>query len=178
MFDNTPSDKMQVLGIADLRHPGTCMVCGNGTHPDGYVDLGVWYEYEGNCYICSLCLKQAAEVIGCLVPEEAKALQEAFSAMNDVLTTAELNLKVARERLAVYDDAIVRAARFNADDRDRVSSALASLESQQSALLDETTSQRASGEPTPEEPIKIKRRGDSKQSKLRDTTPGDDFLEL
>ncbi len=75
MFEHSPSDRMQLVGVGDLLPPGCCMHCGNGTHKEGYLRLDINIDYFGECYLCTTCLIQAAEVIKCLIPEEADALR-------------------------------------------------------------------------------------------------------
>lgn len=81
---DTPSDRVQVIQAGSLGHPGTCALCGSGTCELGYVDLDIYFEWEGNVYLCMWCAKQVAKVIGCLNPEESKHLEE-------------LNLSIAQE---------------------------------------------------------------------------------
>lgn len=73
---DTPSDRVQVVQAGSLRAPGTCALCGSGTCELGYVDLDIYYDWEGNVYLCMWCAKQVAHVIGCLNPEESKHLEE------------------------------------------------------------------------------------------------------
>lgn len=76
MFENTPSDRVQLVGLGELLSPAKCMICGNGTCDEGYVKLGVFYDFEGEQYLCRNCVIQIAELFGCLTPEEAQHLQE------------------------------------------------------------------------------------------------------
>lgn len=103
MFENGPSDRMQFVGMGGLAHPGDCMVCKNGTCEKGYIRLGVYYDFEGEQYLCWYCLVQAAEILGCLIPDEANSLREVINNLvreNNVMTT---ELGKANERLAAFD---------------------------------------------------------------------------
>jgi hypothetical protein len=76
VIENDPSARFQVRSRGELMHPGACMVCGNGTHEQGYVDLGVFYDYEGTMYLCMTCALQVAALIGCVLPEEIESLKK------------------------------------------------------------------------------------------------------
>lgn len=78
-IENDPSARIQVRSRGELRHPGSCCICGNGTCDDGYVDLGVFYDYEGTMYICMTCVFQIVAAVGCFTPEEVKMLNEQAS---------------------------------------------------------------------------------------------------
>lgn len=109
-FNHSPSDRMQLAGLGELLSPATCMHCGSGTCEQGYVRLGVWYEFEGEQYLCRNCCVQAAELLGCLTPDEAQHLQEQatmLAAQNEIATR---ELEDARERLVVFDRAISNVA--------------------------------------------------------------------
>jgi hypothetical protein len=106
VFQNTPSDRMHLVGLGELLSPARCMVCGNGTCEEGYVQLGVWYDYEGEQYICRTCLVQAAELIGCLEPGEAQHLQGQATKLAEDNTRISHELAEANERLTVFNGAI------------------------------------------------------------------------
>lgn len=64
MNEINPSARMQVRGVGELMHPGACAVCGNGTCEDGYVDPGVYYDYEGQVYFCMRCVEELIATVG------------------------------------------------------------------------------------------------------------------
>lgn len=76
---NDPSARMQVRGIGDLMHPGACAVCGNGNNTNGYVDIGVYYEYEGQVYLCMLCAEEFVATIGGATADELLVTAELTS---------------------------------------------------------------------------------------------------
>lgn len=87
-IENDPSARMQLRSRGELRHPGACCICGNGTNDDGYVDLGVFYDYEGTMYLDMTCALQIATLIGCVSPEEIKIFEkkvEELAKKNDEL---------------------------------------------------------------------------------------------
>jgi hypothetical protein len=109
MFEHSASDKMQFVGMGDLVHPGACLVCGNGTCTDGYINLGISHEWEGQCYLCWTCVVQTAEIIGCMIPVEVETLKEYIhdtERKNDLLRG---ELREANERLAAYDSVFASA---------------------------------------------------------------------
>jgi hypothetical protein len=103
MFENGPSDRMQLVGVGELLHPGSCIVCGNGTCAEGYIRFGVSLEFEGELYLCWFCVVQAAEVLKCLIPSEADTLRE----IADKVATENASLRkeneFANERLKAVD---------------------------------------------------------------------------
>lgn len=103
MFDHGPSDRMQLRGVGDLLPPGSCICCGNGNCREGYISYGVSLEFEGELYICWFCVVQSAEILGCLIPDEAKALRDIAEATAETNATLRSSLEEANERLAVID---------------------------------------------------------------------------
>lgn len=98
----TASDRMQLVNIGQLMHPGACAVCGNGTCQFGYIQLGVYFEYEGEIYLCMTCLTQAAETGGMLSVEEAQYIQESNNTTATELLATKNELKEANEQLDAY----------------------------------------------------------------------------
>lgn len=92
---HTPSDRVQLREIGDLRAPGNCALCGNGTCLDGYVDLDIYYDWEGNVYLCMNCAKQTATVIGCLLPDQSRYLET----LNENIAK---ELKETKEKLSEF----------------------------------------------------------------------------
>lgn len=109
MFEHGPGDRLQVLGLGDLRPPGTCLHCGSGNCELGYVTLDVFRDYEGETYLCMTCCKQLAELIGCLIPEEAEVLQRDHFTTQALLNTTSKALEDANARLANYDSLLRHA---------------------------------------------------------------------
>lgn len=106
MFENTPSDRVQLVGLGELLSPAKCMICGNGTCDEGYARLGVFYDFEGEQYLCRSCVVQIAELFGCLTPEEANHLQEQSVYLAEALNVSSKELETANERLRVFYDAL------------------------------------------------------------------------
>lgn len=106
MFTNTPSDRVQLVGLGELLSPACCMICRSGNCDEGYARLGVWYDYEGEQYLCRTCVIQVAELFSCLTPEEAQHVKDAateYAALNNDLFQEN---EVLRERLRVFNDAL------------------------------------------------------------------------
>lgn len=87
-----PSRRIIARTRGELQHPGSCAICG-GSDPDRtFVDIGVYYDYEGNVYICHLCFDEAAvKVMGYFTREEHLQLL----AQNNILI--EQNQKLQAE---------------------------------------------------------------------------------
>ncbi len=70
----TASDRVQVVSQGELMHPGACALCGSGNSDEGYINMGIWYEYEGQQYYCMNCVRQIIAVVGGLTDEQAEHL--------------------------------------------------------------------------------------------------------
>jgi hypothetical protein len=90
-------------------HPGCCALCGSGNCDDGYVNTGIYYDYEGQMYLCNTCAIQVAEVIGCLSPDETVHLQGLLSDTAKELASVKAELEANNERLNDYDALLLGA---------------------------------------------------------------------
>lgn len=77
--ENDPSARMQIRSIGELQLPGSCYVCGNGNCDEGYVDFGTFVDYHGSFYMCLICAKQLAELLGYFSPDEVQTTQALLS---------------------------------------------------------------------------------------------------
>lgn len=80
----TPVDvatsKVQILEAPRLL-PGTCMLCGTSRTDDRqYIDIGKDIQFVGVIYFCTFCMTEIANALGCLMPEQAKALEDELDA--------------------------------------------------------------------------------------------------
>lgn len=106
---NTPSDRMQVVGIGDLLHPGACALCGNGTCVDGYLNTSIFYDYEGTVYLCMRCVEQLCKVVGALLPDEVTRLREDTENIAKRCTELEAENNDLRSRVNSWDAVLVGA---------------------------------------------------------------------
>lgn len=171
MFTNTPSDRVQLVGLGELLPPGYCMICKNGNCEEGYAKLDVFYDYEGEQYLCRLCVIQVAELFGCLTPEEAQHLQEQANKLASDYITAVSENEVLNERLRVFNDALAGVAPTAA----RMLSGTSGDEVKQSepdaTTVDAgTTETSGGGKSDPEESVKESGPADVSESKLSDPT--------
>lgn len=90
-----PSGRFALRSAGELRQPGQCSVCGNGTCIEGYLDLDIYFEWEGNIYLCMNCVSEAIHVVGALLPKEAETLK-------NIVETTHAELKVTKEQLNEY----------------------------------------------------------------------------
>lgn len=102
-YVHTPSDRVQLRNLGELMHPGSCALCGNGNCEEGYLDLGIYYDYEGQMYLCVPCLKQCANVIGMIPPEEVQLHLAAAEELAQRFEAQRNELINVRERLNAYD---------------------------------------------------------------------------
>lgn len=74
------TSKVQILESPRLL-PGTCMLCGSSRNDDRqYIDIGKDIQFVGVIYFCTFCMTEIANAIGCLMPEQAKALEDELDA--------------------------------------------------------------------------------------------------
>lgn len=106
VIENDPSARMQLRSLGELVHPGTCMVCGNGNCEDGYIDLGVFFDYEGTMYLCKKCCYQAGETFGMFTPEEVRQTQDLAEKLAQANETLTQELKDARSYAANLNDVL------------------------------------------------------------------------
>lgn len=115
MRETTPSDRAQLRSIGELMHPGSCALCGSGNCDDGYVDLGIYYDYEGQMYLCRYCTEQVAAVMGCLSADESAFLQATNVDLAAQLTALKAQLEEVNERLGLYDSLLSGIASNSSD---------------------------------------------------------------
>lgn len=107
---HTPDSKMQLRNVGELMHPACCAVCGNGACEEGYVDLGVYYDYEGQIYLCMTCInKDLVEVVGLLSKSEIEFLQEQSEELSVANKQLISSLEKANERLSHYDSLLAKS---------------------------------------------------------------------
>lgn len=158
-IENDPSARMQFVGMGELTHPGNCMVCGNGGCEEGYVRLGVYYEYEGEMYLCLACVTQASELIGCLTSEESDLLRsQTLSLATDLQITTE-ELEKANERLTAYDTILAGIGATTDASRDATSDSSGEEPAGTDATDEESVEGPAVTVPEPAEPVTQPRRG-------------------
>lgn len=74
------SSKVQILN-APILPPGVCMLCGSSRNDDRqYIDIGKDIEFVGVMYFCTFCMTEVANALGCLMPEQARALENELDA--------------------------------------------------------------------------------------------------
>ena len=140
----SPSARMQIVNIGELLAPGACMVCGNGTHQEGYLRLGVFLEWEGEMYLCMTCLTEAAETGGMLSKDEAEYLQGLAEASSNELVKIKKELEAANERLNHFDSLFSVTT----------SSIDSVLSEDSSSDIEESVERQDSGESVITEPVK------------------------
>lgn len=74
------TSKIQILAVPRMA-PGTCVVCGTSRSDDRqYIDLGLTVEFVGVIYFCTFCMRELANQLGCLMPEQTQALEAELDA--------------------------------------------------------------------------------------------------
>lgn len=172
----TPSDRVQLIDRGNLMHPGCCALCGSGNCEDGYVDTGIYYDYEGQVYFCMTCAFQIAEVIGSLSPETIAHIQELLSETATELATVKVELESANERLGHYDAIIgthISTHVIAPDPSGDVSDSVEPVTEPEPESTDEPAKPADSGESKPKEPTKSSGRRIAPRTKQRDDSTPD-----
>jgi len=113
MFENGPSDRMQLRGVGELLPPGSCIVCGNGNCDKGYISPQVSLEWEGELYLCYYCVVQSAEIFGMMIPEEVAIIEQQNGMLNDQCAALRTELEENNERIRAYDVVLKPLAGLN-----------------------------------------------------------------
>lgn len=162
----TPSDRVQIRQRSDLVYPAVCAMCGNGTDVDGFIDVGVWYEWEGQVYFCHKCGLEIARAIGCLMPDESRYLEDMNRKMAE-------ELKVTKEQLddlkhfADLADRFVSQRPVGPDNSTDLAFNQESADESVSAT--EPTQGAAKREPVTKKPVAGRGPNDAKRSPVRNT---------
>jgi hypothetical protein len=110
---------MQIRSIGELQLPGTCYVCGNGTCDEGYVDFGTFVDYHGSFYLCLICAKQLAELLGYFSPDEVQTTQALLSTYvteNESLKKELENARPVLDSLTSFLQSTVQSSGFIGSD--------------------------------------------------------------
>ena len=100
LVENDPSSRMQQRSLGELKHPGSCCVCGNGNSDQTYLELGVFFDYEGNLYVCTPCVEQIINTWGAYTAEEMAAALEGANTNFEQITRLEEELANVRTQLS------------------------------------------------------------------------------
>lgn len=174
-IENDPSARMQLRTRGELQHPGSCMVCGSGVCDLGYVDLGVFYDYEGTMYLCHACVTQAAEIIGMFTPEQVESQRQLL----DDLTSQNAQYKDELDRVRPVISALEHLKPPTVFIPDSVNDlvhedpeSVPAVTSGDEPNLDSNdptvTEGSGSGEPEPEKPVTIEKPARSNRTTKRD----------
>ncbi len=119
-----PGARMHIVGLGQLMHPGTCMVCGSGVRESGYLAVGVYFDYEGEMYICvEYCLPEIIKMIGGLTHDEAQLIVDAANRALEQAASLKADMERLNERLIHYDALLNSYAVNNVGASDLVSNA-------------------------------------------------------
>lgn len=159
-----PSARMHYRGVGELLFPGSCCVCGNGTNPAGYVDIGVYFDYEGQVYLCISCLTEAAETGGMLSIEQSEFLKDLCTKVateNEELRTIA---KEMSERVEQYESAITAGGFILATDVPAASVPATDAPQEPEGStgdadghVDDAPNAQDGGEPVSDEPVKVEK---------------------
>lgn len=163
LVENDPSSRMQQRSLGELMHPGSCCVCGNGNSEQTYLELGVFFDYEGNLYLCTPCVEQVINVWGAFTAEEMAAALEGANANFDSITRLEEELANVNEQLSAARTLL--AANHSA----YLSVVAPDTVSEESEPKDSVSAEPVSvpdeGKPEVKEPVSEPRRGNTSSTK-------------
>lgn len=92
-----PSARIQVRRAGELMTPAQCACCGFGGVEREYLDFSIWYEYEGQVYICTLCMEEAGHALQMSTADEFNHLKALYQRMQEKYESQEAELNVLRE---------------------------------------------------------------------------------
>jgi hypothetical protein len=117
-----PSSRIQVRSAGELKHPGQCVVCGSGDTERTYVDLDVFFDYEGMVYLCNICTTQVGESIGMFTPDEVSQAQTQIEELLATVETLTKEKNDAVEYATSLDRVLTSPLRTGVDTTNLVSS--------------------------------------------------------
>lgn len=171
----TPSDRVQLIDRGSLMHPGCCALCGSGNCDEGYVDTGIYYDYEGQVYFCWNCAMQIAAVIGCLSSDEHGIMRALLENTAAKLKATEEELGRATERLNDYDSLMLRALTIGDDGPAAVSgdpvTSQSTNESDESVVSNASIDSTDVGEPVVKKPVASGGRRKPARTQRSDSNP-------
>jgi hypothetical protein len=153
---------VQVRQIGDLMHPGACSLCGSGNCDRGYVDLGIYFDYEGQVYLCMTCIDQVIETVGGLLPDQALHLKEVSEEIAKKNRELEEENAGYRNKLDSWYTLLDGAIDFRADNPNAKSDDPTGAESSS-----EPANGTSGGEPVAKESTPKRRPNDSSRPKQR-----------
>lgn len=86
--------------------PGECRVCGSSSK-EWYLDTSHSEEFYGAVVYCCDCVAHMAQVCGFITPAQKAALDAAYEAMENRLTTTQMELETLKE----FKDGFINLAR-------------------------------------------------------------------
>ena len=107
-IENDPSARMQLRSRGQLVAPACCMVCGSSDTERAFLDLGVFIDFHGTCYLCELCLTQAAEILGMFTADQVSIM----STVGEKLLTEKEQLAEELRNVTEHRDALNNALRL------------------------------------------------------------------
>ena len=168
---NDPSARMHVLSRGLLQFPAQCMVCGNGSHDDGYLDIGVFFDYEGQCYLCMTCAYQAGETVGLFTPAEVKHTQDIAEKLAEENEALKKELDDAKQHLASANNLLRSRFLVNSDFAGPASEDPKPINRNSDDNLSDASSRHVSRKPEVKESTPSLGRSDSGGIESTDLTP-------
>lgn len=177
-IENSPSNRMQLIGRGDLLPPGHCMHCLNGNCDEGYVTLNTYYDYEGEQYLCRNCVTLVIEAVNGLEFDEAEVLRGHANLVLETNGMLTRELEASNARLLAYDTVLSRFDGLKSI-TSSVPSSSAGEDGEGTPASDTgITGSADAGEPEPAKPVKKRGPGDVTQPASGDVTSGKSGLTL
>lgn len=169
-MDTTPSDRVQLIGRSQLMHPGCCALCGSGNCEDGYVDTGIYYDYEGQVYFCMTCTEQIISVVSGFTADQVALLNSTLAEKVEELSSVKEELETARGRLQHYDILLSGIASVGVSGISTPSTRASEAEQAESELTDEPAKPADDEQPVVTQSGKSKGRRVAPRAKQRDSS--------
>lgn len=111
-----PDSKFKILGRGSLLAPACCASCGGSDAERRYLDLGLFYDFEGQVYFCTICVEEMAETIGLLNSTELEFLQELNTKLAADYSELKNRYEEEHERLQHFDSLFAGLTGPSSDD--------------------------------------------------------------
>lgn len=163
-----PGRRVQLVSLGQLMHPGCCALCRTGNCDEGYVDLNIFFDYEGQIYLCMDCVNnEVIPATGGFTLDVAEVARQNVKELNALVIELRADLEKSNDRLAKYDDLFGSAISTSAS---VIDAAMDVTETVFDANAGSDDGSEA-GEPVAAEPVKGSRRVKPQRTTGGDTPP-------
>lgn len=106
VYEENPSSRIQARGVSSLLAPACCAMCGNGNHPDGYIDFSLWIEFHGQVYLCATCINEMFVRLTGFSVNEINILKEVNSTLSNRVEELETEARKHEQLVTAIADCV------------------------------------------------------------------------